>query len=211
MSTCGTPFTHKWAALNSPLGYGGAYGAQPPTHTFTDVTNIVNVFTERHLRHRADQHLRGSAVPERRAEGHLVLRERGAAPQRQDDRRLVAVRGRRNRRHERHHELAGRSRTGTPPSSSPATPSPRQALYTASGISAFVHPADPDVLDRRRHPAAVRHRPRAAEHERVDRLGSDQHGSPSRSHAAQRPGPDDASRVTTRPRPSSRTAGRRLP
>ena len=45
VSTCGTPFTHKWAALNSPLGYGGAYGAQPPTHTFTDVTNIVNVFS----------------------------------------------------------------------------------------------------------------------------------------------------------------------
>lgn len=44
VSTCGTPFTHKWAALNSPLGYGGAYGAQPPTHTFCDVTNIVNVF-----------------------------------------------------------------------------------------------------------------------------------------------------------------------
>ena len=44
IETCGTPFTHKWAALNSPLGYGGAYGAQPPTHTFTDVTNIVNVF-----------------------------------------------------------------------------------------------------------------------------------------------------------------------
>ena len=45
VSTCGTPFTHRWSALNSPLGYGGAYGAQPPTHTFTDVTNIVNVFT----------------------------------------------------------------------------------------------------------------------------------------------------------------------
>lgn len=45
VQTCGTPFTHKWAALNSPLGYGGAYGAQPPTHTFTDVTNIVNVWT----------------------------------------------------------------------------------------------------------------------------------------------------------------------
>ena len=45
IQTCGTPFTHKWAALNSPLGYGGAYGAQPPTHTFTDTTNIVNVFT----------------------------------------------------------------------------------------------------------------------------------------------------------------------
>lgn len=41
----GTVFTHRFAALNSPLGYGGAYGAQPPTHTFTDVTNIVNVFT----------------------------------------------------------------------------------------------------------------------------------------------------------------------
>lgn len=41
----GTQFTHRFAALNSALGYGGAYGAQPPTHTFTDVTNIVNVFT----------------------------------------------------------------------------------------------------------------------------------------------------------------------
>ena len=45
VNTAGTPFTHQFAALNSPLGYGGAYGAQPPTHTFTDVTNIVNVFT----------------------------------------------------------------------------------------------------------------------------------------------------------------------
>ena len=45
VQTCGTPFTHKWAALNSPLGYGGAYGAQPPTHTFCDTTNIVNTFT----------------------------------------------------------------------------------------------------------------------------------------------------------------------
>jgi hypothetical protein len=45
VSTCGTPFTHKFAALNSALGYGGAYGAQPPTHTLTDVTNIVNVMT----------------------------------------------------------------------------------------------------------------------------------------------------------------------
>jgi hypothetical protein len=45
VQTCGTPFTHKWAALNSPLGYGGTYGAQPPTHTLTDVTNIVNVMT----------------------------------------------------------------------------------------------------------------------------------------------------------------------
>jgi hypothetical protein len=41
----GTSFTHRFAALNSALGYGGAYGAQPPTHTFTDVTNLVNVFT----------------------------------------------------------------------------------------------------------------------------------------------------------------------
>ena len=45
VQTCGTPFTHKWAALNSPLGYGGAYGAQPPTHTLRDVTNIVNMYT----------------------------------------------------------------------------------------------------------------------------------------------------------------------
>ena len=45
VQTCGTPFTHKWAALNSPAGYGGAYGAQPPTHTLCDTTNIVNVYT----------------------------------------------------------------------------------------------------------------------------------------------------------------------
>jgi hypothetical protein len=45
VQTCGTPYTHKWAALNSPLGYGGAYGAQPPTHSLCDVTNIVSTFT----------------------------------------------------------------------------------------------------------------------------------------------------------------------
>ena len=45
VQTAGTPFTHKWAALNSPLGYGGQYGAQPPTHSLCDVTNIVNVMT----------------------------------------------------------------------------------------------------------------------------------------------------------------------
>lgn len=44
-NTVTSPYTHKFAALNSALGYGGAYGAQPPTHTFTDVTNIVSVFT----------------------------------------------------------------------------------------------------------------------------------------------------------------------
>jgi hypothetical protein len=44
VNTVVAPFTHKFASLTSPLGYGGAYGAQPPTHTFTDVTNIVNVF-----------------------------------------------------------------------------------------------------------------------------------------------------------------------
>lgn len=42
INTVTSPYTHKFAALNSQLGYGGAFGAQPPTHTFTDVTNIVN-------------------------------------------------------------------------------------------------------------------------------------------------------------------------
>jgi len=45
IQTCGTPYTHKYAALNSQLGYGGSFGAQPPTHTLTDVTNIVSVYT----------------------------------------------------------------------------------------------------------------------------------------------------------------------
>lgn len=45
VSTVTSPYTHKFAALNSQLGYGGAFGAQPPTHTFTDVTNIVSTFT----------------------------------------------------------------------------------------------------------------------------------------------------------------------
>lgn len=31
-----SPFSHTFALLNSTLGYGGAYGAQPPTHTFCD-------------------------------------------------------------------------------------------------------------------------------------------------------------------------------
>jgi hypothetical protein len=30
------PFYHTFALLNSTLGYGGSYGAQPPTHTFGD-------------------------------------------------------------------------------------------------------------------------------------------------------------------------------
>jgi hypothetical protein len=38
--TVSTPFTHKFALLNSQLGYGGVAGAQPPTHTFTDNTNL---------------------------------------------------------------------------------------------------------------------------------------------------------------------------
>jgi hypothetical protein len=45
VSTVTSPYTHRFAALNSALGYGGAYGAQPPTHTFTDVTNIVTVYS----------------------------------------------------------------------------------------------------------------------------------------------------------------------
>lgn len=35
-----SPFTHQFALLNSSLGYGGAAGAQPPTHTWTDTTNL---------------------------------------------------------------------------------------------------------------------------------------------------------------------------
>ena len=45
VNTVTSPYTHRFAALNSQLGYGGAFGSQPPTHTFTDVTNIVNTFT----------------------------------------------------------------------------------------------------------------------------------------------------------------------
>jgi len=45
VNTVVAPFTHRFAALNSQLGYGGAFGAQPPTHTMTDVTNIVNTYT----------------------------------------------------------------------------------------------------------------------------------------------------------------------
>jgi hypothetical protein len=35
-----SPFTHTFALLNSQLGYGGVAGAQPPTLTLTDNTNL---------------------------------------------------------------------------------------------------------------------------------------------------------------------------
>lgn len=35
------PYTHVFALLNSGAGYGGVLGAQPPTHTLTDNTNII--------------------------------------------------------------------------------------------------------------------------------------------------------------------------
>lgn len=35
-ATPSAPFSHVYNILNSQLGYGGAYGAQPPTHTWMD-------------------------------------------------------------------------------------------------------------------------------------------------------------------------------
>lgn len=43
--TVGGPFTHTFALLNQGLGYGGIQGAQPPTHTITDNTNIITTGT----------------------------------------------------------------------------------------------------------------------------------------------------------------------
>lgn len=40
VSAVAGPYTHTFALLNSYLGYGGAAGAQPPTHTLTDNTNL---------------------------------------------------------------------------------------------------------------------------------------------------------------------------
>lgn len=38
-------FTHTFALLNQTLGYNGYPGAQPPTHTLTDNTNLVTTST----------------------------------------------------------------------------------------------------------------------------------------------------------------------
>jgi len=40
VTTVSGPFTHSFALLNSAIGYGGAYGSQPPTHTITDIDNL---------------------------------------------------------------------------------------------------------------------------------------------------------------------------
>lgn len=40
VTTVSSPFTHTFALLNSQLGYGGVAGAQPPTMTLTDNTNL---------------------------------------------------------------------------------------------------------------------------------------------------------------------------
>lgn len=40
VSTVSAPYTHTFAMLNSAIGYGGAYGSQPPTHTLTDNDNM---------------------------------------------------------------------------------------------------------------------------------------------------------------------------
>ena len=40
VSTVSSPFTHVFALLNSQLGYGGVAGAQPPTLSLTDLTNL---------------------------------------------------------------------------------------------------------------------------------------------------------------------------
>jgi len=40
VTTVSAPFTHKFALLNQTSGYGGIAGAQPPTLTLTDNTNL---------------------------------------------------------------------------------------------------------------------------------------------------------------------------
>ena len=40
VTTVSSPFTHVFGLLNSTLGYGGIAGAQPPTLTLTDATNL---------------------------------------------------------------------------------------------------------------------------------------------------------------------------
>jgi hypothetical protein len=41
VTTVTGPYTHTFAVLNQEAGYGGAGGAQPPTHTATDYTSLT--------------------------------------------------------------------------------------------------------------------------------------------------------------------------
>jgi hypothetical protein len=41
VTTVSGPYTHTWGVLNSTAGYGGALGAQPPTHSLTDTTYLT--------------------------------------------------------------------------------------------------------------------------------------------------------------------------
>ena len=187
VQTCGTPFTHKWAALNSPAGYGGAYGAQPPTHSLTDVTNIVNVYTNAtyggpSAANPYGARLYPSAVLKSldfsgNAEQLLGVKCAGDSwlsvvagtavtnvtrPPSQADPELEL-----HRRHRRQHRLL------------------HQYLRGRGELHRQLQTADTGVLDRRRHADAVHHLPRPAHRRRPSGLRPDELGNASGYYVAE--------------------------
>ena len=94
--TVSAPFVHKFALLNSQLGYGGVAGAQPPTHTLTDNTNL-NYAGSPGTNTSGARAYPGAAVSE-----VSILRERGAVAFGKVQRELLALAGRGKHAGQRH-------------------------------------------------------------------------------------------------------------
>ena len=140
---------------------GGVRGAAAHAHVHGRHEHRQRVH-QRHLRDRADEHVRCPACTRARVLKSLDFS--GNAEQllgHQDGRRLVAVLGRRHGCHQRDHELAADPELELRRHHRRQHGELDRGLCRDRELLRLLQEADADLLDRRRHPDPVRDRPRA--------------------------------------------------